>query len=262
MELWGNLKDFSLPDVIQLVGFGRKSGVLGVEHKGTAAKLYFQEGNVIHAEMGSLTGEDAVYMLFRLGEGEFRFKADLKPPTQSIFMDPTNLVMEAARLLDEAAKEKYEQEQNGLASEQEEAQKIVAAPDEPELPGELPEITFEGLGEGVIEYDAGDSYGILPLAEETAIYLEPEPEPAPAPPPPAKKVTAAEIKEELKALLEQKFGKESKRLLQAVEKCGDTEDEFQQLVTRVERFVSAFMDPKSASKIAEELKQVVSKFSG
>ncbi len=123
MELWGNLKDFSLPDVIQLVGFGRKSGVLGVEHQGSTAKLYFSEGNVIHAQMGDLEGEEAVYMLFRLGEGEFRFLADSSPPVRTIFMDPTNLVMEAARLLDESNR-----------PEEEEVKEPVKAPKKPTPP--------------------------------------------------------------------------------------------------------------------------------
>jgi hypothetical protein len=258
LELWGNLKDFSLPDVIQLVGFGRKSGVLGVEHNGASARLFFQEGNVVHAEMGDLSGEDAVFMLFRLVEGEFRFRADLKPPAQTIFMDPTNLVMEAARLMDESARDSGEaKEKAAEAMPKAEAVQAVeevpekAASSEEEFSTELPEIFVEEQSASVLGYDSDDSYGIIAAVEE------PE-----APQPPARKVsTPAEIREELKVILEQKFGRESKRLLQAVEKCGDTLDEFQQLVTRVERFVSAFVDPKSASQIGDELRQIVSKLS-
>lgn len=257
MELWGNLKDFSLPDVIQLVGFGRKSGVLGVEHNGASARLFFQEGNVVHAEMGDLSGEDAVFMLFRLVEGEFRFRADLKPPAQTIFMDPTNLVMEAARLMDESARDSREAREKAaeakvIAEAAQEAEAVSPPPPaEDDFSTELPEIFVEEETVSVLGYDSGGSYGIIAPVEE------PE-----APQPPARKVsTPAEIREELKVILEQKFGRESKRLLQAVEKCGDTLDEFQQLVTRVERFVSAFVDPKSASQIGDELRQIVSKLS-
>jgi len=255
LELWGNLKDFSLPDVIQLVGFGRKSGVLGVEHNGSTAKLFFMEGNVVHAEMNDSVGEDAVFMLFRLGEGEFRFQAEAAPSEQTICMDPTNLVMEAARLLDESTRDDAEiggeddpleivEAQAGGAAEDEEATEIS-------LPDTLPDIVFGGpsgdaAGESILGVDGDNDFSFL--AEETQAE-----EPATI------KFTPEMVRDELKAVLENKFGRESKRLLQAVEKCGDTEKDFQQLVKRVERFVSAFVDPKSASKIGEELLVIVSK---
>ena len=257
MELWGNLKDFSLPDVIQLVGFGRKSGVLGVEHNGSTAKLFFMEGNVVHAEMNDRVGEDAVFMLFRLGEGEFRFQAEAAPPEQTIFMDPTNLVMEAARLLDESTRDDAEE------SAQEEALEIVEAEEaaggfveegeamELSLPDTLPDIVIgdsPGYEADNSAFEVNGDNDFSFLSEETQVE-----EPA------VVKFTPDMVRDELKAVLENKFGRESKRLLQAVEKCGDTEKDFQQLVKRVERFVSAFVDPKSASKIGEELLEIVSK---
>lgn len=281
MELWGNLKDFSLPDVIQLVGFGRKSGVLGVENEGATAKLFFVEGNVVHAEMGKLVGEDAVYMLFRLGEGEFRFQAEKEPPNQTIFMDPTNLVMEAARLLDESSRSDMEEPgeeareaapSDGEESEVEavspppmppvESESIeteIALPEEleepelPTLPDELPDLSTEVLGGGAIESQPEDLDSEFIVVEEEEHAEEEIVAPRAA--------TPDEIRGELKALLEEKFGRDSKRLLQAVEKCGDTLEEFQQLVKRVERFVSAFVDSKSAAKIGEELREITAKLS-
>lgn len=219
MELWGNLKDFSLPDVIQLVGFGRKTGVLSVESPQASSRLFFHDGNIIHAELGNTEGEEAVYRLFRLLDGEFRFRAEVRPQRQTIFMDPTNLVMEAARLLDEATR------------------------------GE--EASADGFGE-VVEFAALDA------EIEAGIELSfPLPEEPPAP----RKVGPEEVREEIKALLESRFGRDAKRLTQAVEKCGSTYDDFQDLAARVERFVSAFVDPRSAKTLGQELRVLIGRLS-
>lgn len=214
MELWGNLKDFSLPDVIQLVGFGRKTGVLMVEHGGLGSRLYFAEGNVVHAVSGDTEGENAVYRLFRVDEGEFRFKAESAPERRTIFMDPTNLVMEAARLLDESTR------------------------------GE------DGFEKALIQESApGREHGAQSYAPPSAPEVKVERREPPA--------TPSEVRVLITAYLENKFGKESKRLTQAVAKCGDSIEDFQELIVRVERFVSAFVDPKSATKTGNELREIL-----
>lgn len=212
MELWGNLKDFSLPDVIQLVGFGRKTGVLMVEHGGRGSRLYFEEGNVVHAVSGDTEGESAVYRLFRVEEGEFRFKAESPSDRRTIFMDPTNLVMEAARLLDESSR-----------------------------------------GNEPPEAAAPESREEREWARPAEVKPEPGFEPALSP---------QEMRKLITGYLENKFGKESKRLTQAVAKCGDSLEDFQELVVRVERFVSAFVDPKSATRTGNELREMLRRLSG
>ena len=224
MELWGNLKDFSLPDVIQLVGFGRKTGVLSVEHGGVGSWLYFAQGNVVHAVTRDVEGEDAVYSLFRLDEGEFRFQAEVPAPRQTIFMDPTNLVMEAARLLDEASRSEPRKAGKGKGSK-----KIV----EEEPP---PVFALEATGAFVEE------------AEQQAK--------------PREAITPARARQLITEHLELKFGKESKRLTQAVAKCQDTLEDFQELVVRVERFVSAFVDPRSATQVGNEIREIIRRLPG
>lgn len=226
MELWGNLKDFSLPDVIQLVGFGRKTGVLSVEHAGTGSMLYFANGNVVHALSGSIEGEEAVYQLFRVEGGEFRFKADVAPPRQTIFMDPTNLVMEAARLLDESRRTKTGEEEEERQPPPEEATSAR---------GEAPPT--------VNSIEVGNEVEKTRAARLDAL-------------------TPEEARSLIIALLEQKFGKESKRLTQAVTKCGDAIEEFHELAVRVERFVSAFVDPRSATAVGNQLRDIIKRLPG
>lgn len=195
MELRGNLKDFGLADIIQLVGFGRKTGALRVDCDQGAAALYFDEGNVVHAEFPGLEGTTAVYTLFRVPAGEFRFQTEVAPPRRTIAMDPTNLVMEAARLLDEARRD--------------------GADSETEFSGDW----FSG---------------------------------------PAVERNPAEIKNQIRDLLQQRFGRGAKRLLQAVDQCGDSDEELLGLAERVEKYVHVFLDNRASRSVGEEIRALIS----
>ncbi len=197
MELRGNLKDFSLPDIIQLVAFGRKTGALRVSHNGGGSALYFETGDVVHAEFPGLSGEKAVYALFRVESGEFSFETGVPTPKRTITMDSTNLVMEAARLLDEANRD-------GEAA--------------PPIP------------------DGGDDWFDLD-------------EGAPDP---------AQVKDEIKKLLNERFGRKARRLLQAVDRCEDTLEALEELVGRIEKYVRVFLDARVAQQVAAEIRALLS----
>ena len=101
MAFQGSLKELPLPDIIQLVSVSGKSGVFRLidgEHRGD---IWLQEGRIVHAEHEDLSGEEAVYALAIWRTGEFRFEAGIDSPRQTITKSNTNLLMEAARRLDE-----------------------------------------------------------------------------------------------------------------------------------------------------------------
>ncbi|GAB4273414.1 MAG: hypothetical protein Kow0056_00390 [Coriobacteriia bacterium] len=50
MALRGNLRDFSLPDVFQLVAFSRKTGVLRIKGRDAEGTVWFREGEVFFAQ--------------------------------------------------------------------------------------------------------------------------------------------------------------------------------------------------------------------
>ena len=101
MAFQGSLAELHLPDIIQLVSVSGKSGVFRLidgDHRGD---IWLQEGRIVHAEHEDLSGEEAVYALAIWRTGEFRFEAGIDSPRQSITKSNTNLLMEAARRLDE-----------------------------------------------------------------------------------------------------------------------------------------------------------------
>jgi len=100
----GTLGLFSLVDLFQLLAAARRTGRLSIEHPVTGARIYFDRGQVMHAEFGELAGEDAIYTLFADERGAFEFRLGLPSPAKTINVGTENLVLEAMRRLDEVNK--------------------------------------------------------------------------------------------------------------------------------------------------------------
>jgi len=63
--------------------------------------IYLKNGQMVHARVGDLTGEEAIYALAIWSSGDFQFSPSEEPDTVSIQKSNTSLLMEAARRLDE-----------------------------------------------------------------------------------------------------------------------------------------------------------------
>jgi hypothetical protein len=101
MSFQGSLAELHLPDIIQLVGVSGKTGVFHLTDAAHRGEIWLHEGRIVHAETEDLSGEEAVYALAIWRAGEFRFEAAAAAPRQTIQKSNTNLLMEAARRLDE-----------------------------------------------------------------------------------------------------------------------------------------------------------------
>ena len=101
MAFQGSLSELHLPDIIQLVSVSGKTGVFRLIDGAHQGDIWLHEGRIVHAEHDDLSGEEAVYALAIWRTGEFRFEAGIPSPRQSIQKSNTNLLMEAARRLDE-----------------------------------------------------------------------------------------------------------------------------------------------------------------
>ena len=101
MAFQGSLKELPLPDIIQLVSVSGKTGVFVLQSPTQKGEIYLREGEIVHAIAGQVAGEDAVYELAIWQEGEFEFKAGVKTEERTIKKSNTNLLMEAARRIDE-----------------------------------------------------------------------------------------------------------------------------------------------------------------
>ena len=48
LDLQGNIERFTLPEILQLIASGRKSGTLGIQRDDSIVMVYFKQGNIIY----------------------------------------------------------------------------------------------------------------------------------------------------------------------------------------------------------------------
>jgi CheY-like chemotaxis protein len=97
-----NIADVPLVDLLRAIAAHGKSGVAVITADGGArGEIFFRQGNVVDAEVGRLSGRDALYRLFcwTAGRLEVEWKSIRRKDT--IEMRPQDLLMEALRRVDE-----------------------------------------------------------------------------------------------------------------------------------------------------------------
>jgi len=97
----GVLRRVGLQDVLQMECLARNSSLLKISAGNIQGLVYVKDGQIIHAQCGNRTGEDAFNYLLSLSGGEFDVRPFTAPPTQSISGSWEFLLMEAARKRDE-----------------------------------------------------------------------------------------------------------------------------------------------------------------
>jgi DNA-binding response OmpR family regulator len=98
----GSLTEMNSTDFIQSLSAGEKDVEIDLEHGGEKGKIYMQQGQIIHADTDSLSGEEAFYSLMTWEEGEFQILPCSHFPTRTIHAPTMSLLIEGARLVDEA----------------------------------------------------------------------------------------------------------------------------------------------------------------
>jgi len=96
------VEDLPLVDLLRAIAANQKSGVavvMGTE--GARGELYFRQGRVVDAEVGRLSGRDAVYRLFCWSAGSLGVEWKSIRRKDTIEMAPHDLLMEALRRVDE-----------------------------------------------------------------------------------------------------------------------------------------------------------------
>jgi uncharacterized repeat protein (TIGR04076 family) len=98
----GNLKTFSIPELIQTLALNRRTGTLAIMDKHAKAEVHFQTGSVTEVALENLEGEEAFYRLLEWEEGQFQFQpGEIVLTPRKITKDTMQLLMEGLRRLDE-----------------------------------------------------------------------------------------------------------------------------------------------------------------
>lgn len=101
MGISGSLADVSLVEMLQLMLWGQKTGVMTVFWRGTSGRLFVQDGQVIHASFAGEQGEAAAFRLLARDGGSFTWESGPAACPNTIKTSTQNLLLEAARLMDE-----------------------------------------------------------------------------------------------------------------------------------------------------------------
>lgn len=97
----GEIVGLSLPDVIQINHHNRFSGCIAVESTDGNGLVFFRDGEIIHAEQGSKTGEEAFCDILAWPPGRFRMQPNVTTTRSTIQKNAQHLLLDAHRKLDE-----------------------------------------------------------------------------------------------------------------------------------------------------------------
>lgn len=185
----GVLRKVGLTEILQMECLGRSSSVLEVTAGALTGRIYVEEGQIVHAELGEHTGEAAFQRILALPGGQFVVHPLGRVPARTIRNSWEFLLMEAARVQDElraelagAVEERAGQPTSTVAG----PEPVPAAPGQPAVGG-MPEPAAPDQAPGPAHapaLDAGVSGGTGTLEPSSGPVSEVEE----APPPPASAV--------------------------------------------------------------------------
>ncbi|MEW5867699.1 MAG: DUF4388 domain-containing protein [Chloroflexota bacterium] len=171
MAMQGKLSDMTVADLIQHNCQDRKLAQLTIDHNGEQAVLYFKNGQVLHAALGNLSGEEVIYRILAWEEGLFTLKNEVEAPRTSIKRTWSGLLLEGARRIDEAqvafsSNQSKPTEVHSMATKLEEVLKGLAG----EVNGYIASAVVGTDGIGIAE-DLGNSKTDIEAANAQATLL-------------------------------------------------------------------------------------------
>jgi CheY-like chemotaxis protein len=101
----GRLAEMNMIDLLQSLELGQKTCSLTVTRNSDVCRMFFVSGQLSHAELGSLEGDDAVYGVVSWPEGDFEIDFNSRTDKKTTSRSTQGLLMEALRLLDEQGRD-------------------------------------------------------------------------------------------------------------------------------------------------------------
>ena len=113
-SLSGNLTHHDLTGVMQMLGHAHQTGALHINSGETDGVLFYDAGEISHAECGNLFGDEAViHILKSLGntnEGVYKFTYGSTSAQRTVLRSATDLMLDAMREFDEGTRDMADKE--------------------------------------------------------------------------------------------------------------------------------------------------------
>lgn len=97
----GSITGLQLPDLIQMNCLSQVTTALFVSKSDREGCIYFEDGQITHAQIGAIEGEEALFSILSWSSGSFRFVGGVKAPRVSISTNWEYLLIEGMRKADE-----------------------------------------------------------------------------------------------------------------------------------------------------------------
>ncbi len=97
----GSLKEMSIPDLVQILGHGRKTGRLKLISGAHSGEIHFVDGDIHNAVFEDQRGEEAFFSMLRFVDGKFSLDPGFTATECTINGTPEMLLLEGLRRLDE-----------------------------------------------------------------------------------------------------------------------------------------------------------------
>jgi len=101
----GSLSEMSLPDIVQILGAGRRTCLLTIQSNSDKADIYLEDGRIVNAVYDDMKGEEAFYAIIGWTEGTFTINPEVEITERLINKSNDSLMLEGFRRLDEGGKE-------------------------------------------------------------------------------------------------------------------------------------------------------------
>ncbi|MBN2525290.1 MAG: DUF4388 domain-containing protein [Deltaproteobacteria bacterium] len=98
----GSLKEMSIPDLVQILSHGQKTGMLKLGFQnGLHGEIHFVRGDIYNAMYGKSRGEEAFFTMLKHREGNFSIDPGFEAESKIINMTAEMLLLEGMRRMDE-----------------------------------------------------------------------------------------------------------------------------------------------------------------
>lgn len=113
-DLSGSLSHLDLPGVIQMLGQARQTGALHINASDADGIVFFEGGEIVHAECGTFFGDEAVTQIVKTCHGAdtgvYKFNYGATASQRTVLRSATDLLLDAMREFDESERDRVEKE--------------------------------------------------------------------------------------------------------------------------------------------------------
>lgn len=96
----GNLEILQITNLLQSISMGKMSGRLRIKRSAAYADIFFEDGEVVHAEGSRALGIECFIQVIGWKDGEFHFEPKLKTDEKTIDKPMESLILEGCLLMD------------------------------------------------------------------------------------------------------------------------------------------------------------------